>query len=124
LSQGHFNKLEYFCENADLSVNLDKTKIIVFNNCGKSLKNYIFRWGTDELENSKSYRYLGLIMIKGFRSDMSITHKTEGSFRTFPRVFCFLKSCINENGLKKLSDMVERTAIRRILILTRSSEDR
>ena len=63
-------------------------------------------------------------MIGGFRSDMSITHKTEGNFGTFPQVFCFLKSRINENGFKKLSDMVERTAIRRILILTRSSEDR
>ena len=30
------NKLESFCENADLSVNLNKTKIMIFNNC-KSL---------------------------------------------------------------------------------------
>ena len=57
------NKLESLCENADLSVNLDKTKIMIFNNCGKSLNNYLFRYGADELENVKSYRYLGLIMI-------------------------------------------------------------
>ena len=56
------NKLESFCENADLSVNLDKTKIMIFNNCGKSLNNYLFRYGADELENVKSYKYLGLIM--------------------------------------------------------------
>ena len=30
------NKLETFCENADLSVNLDKKNIMIFNNCGKS----------------------------------------------------------------------------------------
>ena len=42
------NKLESaFCENADLSVNLDKTKIMIFNNCGKSLNNYLFRYGAD-----------------------------------------------------------------------------
>ena len=58
-----FNKLESFSENAVLSVNLDKTKIMIFNNCGKSLNNYLFRYGADELENVKSYRYLGLIMI-------------------------------------------------------------
>ena len=52
------NKLESFCENADLSVNLDKTKIMIFNNCGKSLNNYLFRYGADELENVKSYKYL------------------------------------------------------------------
>ena len=57
------NKLESFCENADLSANLDKTKIMIFNNCGKSLNNYLFgRYSTDELENAKSYKYLGLIM--------------------------------------------------------------
>ena len=58
-----FNKLESFSENTVLSVNLDKTKIMIFNNCGKSLNNYLFRYGADELENVKSYRYLGLIMI-------------------------------------------------------------
>ena len=60
--QINLNKLESFCENADLSVNLDKTKIMIFNNCGKSLNNYLFRYGADELENVKSYKYLGLIM--------------------------------------------------------------
>jgi len=55
------NKLDSFCENVDLSVNLDKTKIIIFNNCGKSLNN-LFRYGADELENVKSYKYLGRIM--------------------------------------------------------------
>ena len=56
------NKLESFCASADLSLNLDKTKIMIFNNCGKSLNNYLFRYGTDELENVKSFKYLGLIM--------------------------------------------------------------
>ena len=56
------NKLESFCENADLSVNLDKTKIMILNNCGKSLNNYLLRYGAGELETVKSYKYLGLIM--------------------------------------------------------------
>ena len=56
------NKLESFCENADLSVNLDKTKIMIFSNCGKSLNNYLFRYGADVMETVKSYKYLGLIM--------------------------------------------------------------
>ena len=54
--------MESFCEKADLSVNLDKTKIMIFNNCGKSLNNYLFRYGADQLEKAKSYKYLGLIM--------------------------------------------------------------
>ena len=35
---------------------------MIFNNCGKSLNNYLFRYGVDELETVKSYKYLGLIM--------------------------------------------------------------
>ena len=35
---------------------------MIFNNCGKSLSNYLLRYGANELENVKSYKYLGLIM--------------------------------------------------------------
>jgi len=59
------NKLESFCENADLSVTLDQTKVMIFNNFGKFLNNYLYRYGADELENVKSCKYpeyLGLIM--------------------------------------------------------------
>ena len=37
-------------------------------------------------------------MNGGFRSDLSLTSMIDGNFGTFPRVFCFLKSRINENG--------------------------
>ena len=32
------NKLESYCEKTELTLNLDKTKVIIFNNCGKSLR--------------------------------------------------------------------------------------
>ena len=35
---------------------------MIFNDCGKSLNNYLFRYGANELESLKSYKYLGLIM--------------------------------------------------------------
>ena len=35
---------------------------MILNNCGKSLNNYLFRYGADKLENVKSYKYLGLKM--------------------------------------------------------------
>ena len=56
------NRLESFCENTDVSGKLDKTKIMIFNNCGKSLSYYSFRYGADQLENVKSYKYLRVIM--------------------------------------------------------------
>ena len=39
-----------------------------------------------------------MAVIGGFRSDLSITRKTEEILETFPRVFCFPKSRFNENG--------------------------
>ena len=39
------SKLESFCDFADLDVNIDKTKVVISNNCGKSLNNYSFRYG-------------------------------------------------------------------------------
>ena len=35
---------------------------MIFNNCGKSINNYLFRYGADKLENVKYYKYLELIM--------------------------------------------------------------
>ena len=56
------NKLGSFCEKEDLNVNLDKTKLMIFHNSGKSLNNYSFRYGMNKLENAKSYWYLGLTL--------------------------------------------------------------
>ena len=54
------NKLESYCEKTELTVNLDKTKVMIFNNCGKSLNNYSFKYGVNKLNNVKSYKYLGM----------------------------------------------------------------
>ena len=40
-----------------------------------------------------------MAVVGGFRSDLSITRKTDGNFqKAFSRVFCFPKSRINGNG--------------------------
>ena len=56
------NKLESYCEKTEPSVNLDKTKVMIFNNCGKSLNNYSFKYGVNKLNNVKSYKYLGMTL--------------------------------------------------------------
>ena len=56
------NKLESYCEKTELTVNLDKTKVMIFNNCGKSLNNYSFKYGVNKLNNVKSSKYLGMTL--------------------------------------------------------------
>ena len=48
-----------------------------------------------------------MAVIGGFRSDLSITRKTNGNFGTFLQVFCFPKSRINENGGKCYKSLVK-----------------
>ena len=49
-------------EKTELTVNLDKTKVMIFNNCGKSLNNYSFNYGVNKLNNVKCYKYLGMTL--------------------------------------------------------------
>ena len=55
-------QLKSCCEKTELTVNLDKTKVMIFNNCGKSLNNYSFKYGVNKLHNVKSYKYLGITL--------------------------------------------------------------
>ena len=54
------NKLASYCENNCLSVNLKKTKVVVFCKNGR-LSTDMFYYDNIEIENSTSYKYLGMI---------------------------------------------------------------
>ena len=41
-----------------------------------------------------------MAVIGGFRSDLSMTRKTDGNVCKYPWVFYYPKSCINEKGGK------------------------
>jgi len=59
--QHQLNKLNLFCNNSKLKVNIDKTKIMIFNNGGKRMSKYKFYFQDKKLENVKTYKYLGLL---------------------------------------------------------------
>ena len=61
------SKLESYCEKTELTVNLDKTKVMIFNNCGKSLNNYSFKYGVNILNDVKSYKYL-VMTLKPYKN--------------------------------------------------------
>ena len=59
--QNCLDRLGKYCHKWKLRVNIEKTKILVFNKGGKLLKNQSFKFGSEELEIVKSYKYLGII---------------------------------------------------------------
>ena len=57
--QRRLDKLNLFCKEWCLDVNIDKTKIIIFNKNGTLIKNE-FKFENETLECVKHYRYLGV----------------------------------------------------------------
>ena len=56
-------KLEKFCDTWQLEVNIDKSKVIIFNSSGKLLKGPSFLYRGTPLENVQSYCYLDVDFI-------------------------------------------------------------
>ena len=57
--QESINRLEEFCRNWDLSINIEKTKVVIFNKptCGSQF--YIYN---SPLKQVKEYKYLGIML--------------------------------------------------------------
>ena len=60
--QNSLSNLKEFCDSWNLKINIEKTKIIIFNKSGKLLKNYGFYINDIQLENVQEYKYLGILM--------------------------------------------------------------
>ena len=59
--QSLLHKLNLYCTENDLTVNLDKSKCMIFNKTGRLIRNP-FYLGGKKLENVRSYKYLGLML--------------------------------------------------------------
>ena len=70
-------RLEDFCNKWNLKVNINKTKIIIFNKAGRVLKGYNFTYENILLEHVNEYKYLGIY----FRSSGIFT-KVSSTFVT------------------------------------------
>ena len=55
------DNLHNYCSQWDLTVNLTKTKVIVFNKTGKLLQNFHFYYNQQEIEITRRYCYLGIV---------------------------------------------------------------
>ena len=59
--QRRLDKLESFCKDWCLDVNIDKTKVLIFNKTSKLMKDE-FKFDNKTLECVKHYRYLGVYL--------------------------------------------------------------
>ena len=101
--QNSLNKLTEYCKVWNLTINLDKTKVLIFNKTGKLIKNNLHINGK-KIESTKTYKYLGLIfsvsgkfteakndlLNRGFKAMFKLTSmfkNTNPSFQTCMHLF-------------------------------------
>ena len=58
------DKLQNYCQKWCLSININKTKVLIFNRGGKKISNYIFQLMGHNIEIVNNYCYLGIIFTK------------------------------------------------------------
>ena len=58
--QQYLDYMNIFTNENRMRLNLDKTKVIVFNNTGRAMNNYTFKYQDKIIENVTSYKYLGI----------------------------------------------------------------
>eukprot|EP00916_Digyalum_oweni_P000500 GHVL01000935.1.p1 GENE.GHVL01000935.1~~GHVL01000935.1.p1 ORF type:complete len:141 (+),score=1.23 GHVL01000935.1:176-598(+) len=67
--QKHIDVLKQFTDRFSMTVNLDKTKVIVFRKGGFLAANEAWKYGNEDIEVVNSYKYLGL----NFTTKLSLT---------------------------------------------------
>ena len=59
--QHSLNTLHHYCNKWDLRVNIDKTKVIIFNKSGRLFKNVHFKYYGNSIECVNEFKYLGIL---------------------------------------------------------------
>ena len=97
--QNMINDLGIYAENNGLSVNVIKTKVMIFNKTGRLMRRNLYL-NNIKLDTVRQYKYLGFIMTpsgeissglhdlkdRALRAFMKIKNKLGQYFRSFPRV--------------------------------------
>ncbi len=94
--QKRINVLETFCNTHHLTVNLEKTKVVVFKNGGKLAKCEKWLFGGNRLESVPLYKYLGVLFS---RSLSWLAHVKGAALQAKNISCCVLKSLYMLNPL-------------------------
>ena len=91
--QNALNILKDYCEKWNLEVNIEKTKVIIFNKSGKILKNFSFSYGDKVIQLTNEYKYLGIIFKASGTFSDAIIHLSKKASKA---AFCIWKSLYSD----------------------------
>ena len=89
--QSLLERLKSFCDTWNLKVNVDKTKIMIFNKSGKILKSFSFRYENQNIEISNEY--LGIIFKPSGTFSYATSHLSK---KVSKAMFCIRKSLFSD----------------------------
>ena len=89
--QKRITTLEHFCENHCLSVNLEKTKVVVFKNGGKLSMHEKWFFDGVQLECVSFYKYLGIL----FSRSLSWTPHVRSAALQANKILCGVVKSLN-----------------------------
>ena len=81
--QNALNKLQSYCNDWQLSINVNKTKIIIFNKGGRSISKNKFFYGLDEVNIVQSYCYLGIIFSTSGNFNLALQNLRDKALKAF-----------------------------------------
>jgi hypothetical protein len=81
--QNCLNKLNDYCTKWKLTVNINKTKIIIFNKGGHSIKKFNFLYGEENIEIVQNYCYLGICFSSCGSFNLAMKNILDKSMKAF-----------------------------------------
>ena len=81
--QNSLTKVQEYCDQWNLTVNINKTKIMIFNKGGHQIKKYSFFFNGQQVENTKSYCYLGIIFTPSGSFNTAMQNLTSKALKVF-----------------------------------------
>ena len=85
-----------YCKDNKLTINIDKTKCMIFNKTGKLLRHKFYLDGK-ELENVRSYKYLGFLFSPSGEIKSGLQDLRDRGFKAFMKLRSQMGTSFNQN---------------------------
>ena len=79
------NTLKLYTEKNGMSINVDKTKVMVFNKNGRHIRKS-FPYGENKIDSTRQYKYLGFLITPSGEINSSLKDLKDRALRAFIKV--------------------------------------
>ena len=111
--QNLLNKLEQFCDRWNLVVNVQKTKIMIFNKTGRLMKHMPFIYKNYHIELVNEYKYLGIIFKPSGTFTAAVKYLSNKALKA---IFCIRQALESERSNTEIQLKLYEACVKPILL--------